>query len=184
MRVSTTVIIAALLTLAAAPASAETPYSAKAASISQLIQPARFKEVPIAFPDFTLTNTKSVATPHGRLDYELYYDVDYWEFVEWMEKNFRESKMVSALNTDVFPYVASRELKIVGRGESNGYMRFSMSSPQLPYRFDLRIRSDDQSKAVVVFGNALFATIYSGVTPSRAPFKPAGETRRIRFRWN
>lgn len=164
-------------------ASAEAPYTPKKASIGDLIKQASYDRVPIKIPDFRLTNTRSVVNKQ-RLDFELSYDVDYWELIEWFEQHHKDHQPVSILDPEVFPNAKAPELRVYGKSGRGDFMKFTLGHPDLPYRFDLRIRPDEQSKAVVVVQNAIYSAIYSGLMPARAPFVPAGKTKTIPFRFN
>ena len=163
--------------------SAETPYSPKKASISEIIKSATYDRVPIQLTEFRLLGTRSVVHKQ-RLDFELSYDVDYWELIEWFETHYKERQPVTVLDPDIFPNAKSPELRVYGMSGSGDRMKFTLGNPDLPYRFDLRVHPDEQSKAIVTVHNAVYSAIYSGLMPARAPFTPAGKANPIAFRWN
>lgn len=174
----------ATITLAATAVSAEQPYSPKKLSISDVIQPATYEAAPIRLPpEFRMTGTRSVVDG-PRLDFEMSYDVDYWALVEYFEDHWKNRKPVSVLDPDVFPHAKNAELLIYGTHSNGASTFFTLGHPDLPYRFRLEIRSDDQSKAIVVVRNAVYSMVYGGVMPARTAFKPAGKADPVRFRWN
>ena len=164
-------------------AAADTPSSPRKASISDLIKTATYDRVPIRLNEFTLTNTRSVVNKQ-RLDFELTYDVNYWDLVAWFETHYKEKQPVSILDPDIFPNAKAPELRVYGKSGAGDQMNFTLGNPELPYRFDIRLRPNEQSKAVVTVHNAINSMIYSGLMPARAPFAPAGKTNTIPFRWN
>lgn len=176
---------AALLVSMLAPAvtSAETPYSPKKSSPSALIQHAVYDKVPIRMTQWNVTGTRQVVNGK-RLDFEQSYDVPYWDMVQFFEDAYKNKQAVSVLDPDVFPHAKNPELKVYGTHSKGDVTFFSLGHPDLPYKFELQIRPDDQSKAVVVIQNAVYSNIYSGTMPARVGFKPAGKTAEIPFRWN
>lgn len=176
-------IVASTCMLTAQVATAQSPYAPQKASISDIIKPATYERVPIKLPEFQLVNTRMVVNKK-RLDFELSYEVDYWELVEWFEAQWKAKKFVSILDPNIFPNANAPELRVYGKSGSGDFMKFTLGNPELPYRFDIRVRPDEQSKAVVVVQNAIYSVVYSGLMPARASFKPAGKTKEIPFRWN
>ena len=172
-----------LATLWAANAHADTPYSPKKSSPSALIQGAMYDRVPIKLLQWNVTGTRSVVKG-SRLDFEQSYDVPYWDMVAFFEDAYKNKKAVSILDPDVFPNAKNPELKVYGTHSRGDATFFTLGHPDLPYRFQLEIRSDDQSNAVVVIQNAVYSAIYSGTMPARIGFKPAGKAAEIPFRWN
>ncbi len=183
MKTWATALILMAGTCCAATAFAEAPYSPKKTSIGDVIKTATYDTVPIKLSEFKLVATRSVVVKR-RLDFELSYDVDYWELIEWFEASYKAKKFVSVLDPSIFPNAKAPELRVYGKSGSGDLMKFTLGNPDLPYRFDLSVRPDEQSKAVVVVQNAVYSAIYSGLMPARSPFAPAGKTKSIPFRWN
>lgn len=182
MKLSTLVTFVAVSAVSTA-AFAQQPYSPKKLSPSDVIQPATYERVPIRLPNYEVTSTRSVVDGN-RLDFEQSYNVDFWDLIEFFESSYKERKPVSVLDPAVFPNANAPDLIVYGKHNTGGVANFTLGHPSLPYRFNLIVRSDDQSKAVVVIKNAVFSLIYSGLMPARAGFKPAGKTDEIPFRWN
>lgn len=174
--------LAAILTFSIS-ATAQTPYSAKKLPPSEVIQTAAYERVPIKLMNWEVESTRSVMN-RSRLDFEQTYDVDYWEMVDYFEKAFHSRDPVSILDPDVFPHAKTPELTIYGKHGSGDYRNFTLGNRDLPYRFTIEIRPDDRSRAVVTITNAVFSVVYGGTMPARAPFKPAGKAKPVRFRWN
>lgn len=179
--------IVALLTVtmlgAASQASAQSAYSPKKASIADLIQPATYSRVPVHLLEHNPVRSTTVYD-RGRLDFQSSYDVPYWDLISWIEERRSANKPITRLDPEAFPNANSPELKVFGSANVGTGMSFTLGNIELPYRISITIYPDDQSKAVVVVQNSVYALIYSGGVPARAPFKPAGNAKEIRFRWN
>lgn len=171
-----------LASLIAVDASAEAPYVPRQASPSQLIQAASYDEVPIQISMFPLVATRSVAAK-GRIDFEQTYDVMVWDFVKSFEDAAEKQAAVAMLDASVFPNANHAELRVYGKGHHGEEVYFTLGHPDLPYTFRITVRGDDQSKAVVVIRNAVFAKVYGGTMPARVGFKPAGDGPTIPFLW-
>ncbi len=182
MKLWTTLSALAISLLFVSTAQAQ-PYSPKKMSPSELIQPATYERVPIRLKKWNVETTRSVVNGK-RLDFEQTYDVDFWELVDYFEQAFEKREPVSILDPEVFPHANTPELIVYGRHGSGDYRNFTLGNPDLPYRFTLRVRPDDRSRAVVTIANAVYSAVYSGTMPARTPFKPAGKAKPIRFRWN
>ena len=70
-----------------------------------------------------------------------------------------------------------------GKGHHRDQTNFTLGSPDLPYTFRLVVKPNDQSKAVVMLHNAVYANLYGGTMPARVGFKPAGDVATIAFQW-
>lgn len=163
-------------------AAAEPPYAPRKLDASQLLNPSTYQHAPIRLDQWTLVGTDTVAH-HSRLDFELRYDVDYWEMIEFFEDAWKHRKPVTVLDPDVFPNAKNPELIVFGTMVNGDKSRFTLGHPDLPYRFTIDVRPDDNAKAVVVVHNAIYSIIYSGVMPARTPFRPSG-AKEVPFRWN
>ena len=167
----------------ASAAAAQTPYAPKKQAPSALIRPATYDRVPIRLKDWEVVQTRSVVNGQ-RLDFEQSYDVPYWDLVDYFEDAFKHQKPVSVLDPQMFPNARNPELRVYGTAKKGDRTLFTLGHPDLPYRFQLEVYSDDQSKAVVVIQNAVFSALYSGTMPARAPSKPAGNAEPVPFRFD
>ena len=172
-----------LVMFATATAAAQTPYSAKKMSRSQLIKMATFDRAPVKL-EYPLISTRQAPDTRGRMNFEQTYDIPFTEFMETMEAAFKGKKPMSALDPARFPYAKTPQLIVYGFGQTgDGTRQITLGHKDVPFRVLLHIVPDEQNRAKVVIRNTVFSSIYSGVMPARTPFRPVGSDP-VSFRWN
>jgi hypothetical protein len=175
-----TLLLAIGLCAEASAQSSEAPYTARKATIDELIQTGEFDESPLSLP-FELKDSRSVAV-YGRTDFEHYYDTPKKEIVALFEDARKNRKELQILD-DTVDGVDGDKVKVIGSSKARGRRNFTLIVPATGRKFVVEIGDADKGGTVVVVRNVVITSLYSGVVPARFDFAPI-DAKAIPLRWN
>lgn len=171
----------ALLLFAATPAIAqETPYSPLKRQPSEVINFPGYDRSPLKM-EFTEVRRERILNG-TRLDFKHVYNKPYADMIDYFVSAYHDKKKLPLIDAETVPFTDSPELNIIGIQEKMDPARFTFGHPKIPGMITIEVVPEGSGSAVIVH-NAIFARIYSGVMPVRAPYHPRGSKHQS-FRWN
>ncbi len=176
VRALLSVLVATVMTLAATSAfaqDAEPAYTPHRYSRAELINFGAYDTPPLKF-NWTVEDVQQKPVAN-RLDFVLTVDANFGEVVDTLKKAYLANKEVAQLAPGVLPFQTKRALKVIGHTDVDNTdpARFTLGGKGMSRRFVVDISSKG-TKTQITIENVMHGQLYSGLVPSRAPFKPSG----------
>ncbi|RAL24646.1 hypothetical protein DL240_00100 [Lujinxingia litoralis] len=186
MKLSLFAPIALCLTLAGVPTFAQSPpesdtsYAPQMVPEHQLLVTSGFSRSPLSFP-WDLLSSREVAR-EGRVDFEHVYDIPFSQVRTEVESTYLGRKDFAGVTPEAVPHSDVGHLRIIGMELGQTRARLRLGHPDIAPQFSVELEADGRQTRVLI-ENTTSNPFYSGFTPARAPFEPAGAAP-IPFRWN
>ena len=176
----TSVALASTLSFAQTPLSEGESYAPQMAPMGELLVTTQFSRSPLNFP-WERVSAREVGRD-GRIDFEHVYDIPFSEVRTFVESAYLQRTEFVEVDPDAVPHTEVKQLRVIGMELGQSYARLNLGHPDVAPQFSVEMEADGRRTRVLI-RNSTSNPFYSGFTPARAPFEPAGAAP-INFRWN
>ena len=155
-------------------------YAPRMAPMNELLITTQFTRAPLTFP-WEVVSSREVGRD-GRVDFEQVYNIPFAQVRTFVESAYLERTDFVNVDLDAIPHSEVKQLRVIGMELGQTFARLTLGHPDAAPQFVVDLEADGRHTRVLI-RNSTSNPFYSGFTPARAPFEPAGASP-INFRWN